>query len=93
MDAVNDGWKTLCESVLTVNPSGKCEIMKAFAYHAKIKSVDVDVPNECCQSNLKKNTIFLVKSFLFNINLFLKSNAELTMYHTKLEKNFQNNPF
>lgn len=55
MDAVNDGWKTMCESVLTANPSGKCEIMKAFAYHAKRKSIDIDVPVECyeCKMNNK----------------------------------------
>ena len=66
MDAVNDGWKTMCEAVLTANPNGKCELMKAFAYHANRKSMDINVPVDCCKFYFKKNTC-LFKNFIFNV--------------------------
>lgn len=49
LDAVNNGWNDLCETVLTANPAGKCELMKSFAHHARIKDIDLDVPSECCE--------------------------------------------
>jgi hypothetical protein len=59
LDAVNDGWKDLCETIMFANPAGKCDMMKAFAYHARIKQIDLDVPNECyqCQDKAKSYKI------------------------------------
>ena len=60
-----NGWQRLCENALTVDSSAKCPLMRAFVTHARIRSVDVNEPNECfeCSANSKK----------FNINKNVKS--------------------
>jgi hypothetical protein len=47
-----EGWQKICESILRADPKAKCNLMKAFAYHAKIESADSIIPNECCIKRL-----------------------------------------
>jgi hypothetical protein len=44
-----EGWRSVCEQVMTNKPAEKCALLKAFVHHAKMRSVEVDEPNECCK--------------------------------------------
>jgi uncharacterized protein YdcH (DUF465 family) len=46
------GWQRICEAALSADPKNKCSLMKAFVYHAKLRQIEVDEPNECCEFKL-----------------------------------------
>jgi len=54
-----NGWRSVCEHVLSNDPKGKCPLMRAFVYNAKLRSIEVDEPNECytCQLGDQKFNI------------------------------------
>lgn len=47
-----DGWQKMCENALSVDPSAKCALLKAYAIHARIRNVEVHEPKECSKSQI-----------------------------------------
>ena len=45
-----DGWRKVCESAFTFNEQANyCPLIRAFAEHAQLEYVNVQIPAQCCK--------------------------------------------